>query len=176
MPKMRSDICLCHFLLLWVNDPVVVLGEMRRVTRRGGSVLVIAEPDYGGRIDYPPELAQLGMWQTASLRIQGADPLLGRRLAQMFIHTGFQLEEIGIIGGRWISSPSLDEWSSELEILRYDLGFLNQTSEMGKTSEELMSKDAEARARGDRILYVPTFFAWGRVINNYSSTGTPISI
>ena len=69
------DVTYCHFLLLWVDDPVQVLHEMVRVTRPGGAVLALAEPDYGGRIDFPEELTILGQWQRAALRQQGADPL-----------------------------------------------------------------------------------------------------
>ena len=70
-PNNCFDITLCHFLLLWVEDPAQVLSEMVRVTRPGGAVLALAEPDYGGRIDFPEELGQLGVWQTESLRAQG---------------------------------------------------------------------------------------------------------
>ncbi len=74
------DLVFCHFYLLWVADPLQALRELRRVTRPGGSVIALAEPDYGGRIDFPPELEMLASWQQASLRRQGANPLLGRRL------------------------------------------------------------------------------------------------
>ena len=59
------DVTYCHFLLLWVADPAQVLREMVRVTRPGGAVLALAEPDYGGRVDYPEELAILGKWLSA---------------------------------------------------------------------------------------------------------------
>ena len=68
------DVVYCHYLLLWVHDPMAVLAEMRRVTRPGGVVLALAEPDYGARIDYPPELEPLGVWQREALRRQGAAP------------------------------------------------------------------------------------------------------
>jgi ubiquinone/menaquinone biosynthesis C-methylase UbiE len=73
------DITFCHFLLLWVGDPFLALREMKRVTRPGGSILALAEPDYGARVDKPDELAVLGRWQTESLRRQGADPFIGIR-------------------------------------------------------------------------------------------------
>ena len=41
------DMVYCSFLLLWVKDPLEVLKEMKRVSR--GSVVCLAEPDYGGR-------------------------------------------------------------------------------------------------------------------------------
>ena len=57
------DLTFCHFLLLWVGDPLQALREMKRVTRPGGSVLALAEPDYNSRLDEPQTLAQLGCWQ-----------------------------------------------------------------------------------------------------------------
>ena len=68
------DITFCHFLLLWVRDPLQALREMKRVTRPGGSILALAEPDYNARVDKPDELASLGRWQAESLRRQGARP------------------------------------------------------------------------------------------------------
>src|SRR5665648_121045 len=49
-PARLFDVCFCHFLLLWVGDPVQVLREMHRVTRTEGAILVMAEPDYSQRM------------------------------------------------------------------------------------------------------------------------------
>ena len=62
------DVTLSHMFLLWMREPQRALAEMRRVTRAGGWVLALAEPDYGGRIDYPQELAALGRLQAGALR------------------------------------------------------------------------------------------------------------
>src|SRR5215208_5869128 len=80
-PNKTFDIVYCHFLLLWVNDPVQALLEMKRVAKSGGHIIAFAEPDYNARVDQPRELAQLGRWQAESLKRQGADPGLGARLA-----------------------------------------------------------------------------------------------
>ena len=93
------DLVFCHFYLLWVADPLQALRELRRVTRPGGSVIALAEPDYGGRIDFPPELETLARWQQASLRRQGANPLLGRRLAWLFHQAGLEQVEFRNPGG-----------------------------------------------------------------------------
>ena len=61
---------------------------MVRVTHPGGFVLALAEPDYGGRIDYPTELSQIGDWQKNALKQQGANPLMGRELRSIFSHAG----------------------------------------------------------------------------------------
>jgi len=69
----------CHFLLMWTHPAVEVLREMRRVVRPGGHVATLAEPDYGGRIDFPAELEALGNRQAERLGAQGADTQIGRR-------------------------------------------------------------------------------------------------
>ena len=73
-PRGFFDLTFCHFLLLWVSKPEQIVAEMRRVTRPGGSVIALAEPDYGGGIDYPEELAELGRRQAAAAREPGRRP------------------------------------------------------------------------------------------------------
>ncbi len=65
------DLVFCHYLFLWTRDPLQVLTEMRRVTRPGAVVLALAEPDYGGRVDYPPNSKPQGGLQAEALRAQG---------------------------------------------------------------------------------------------------------
>ncbi|MBU0511703.1 MAG: methyltransferase domain-containing protein [Chloroflexi bacterium] len=164
------DITLCHFALLWMNDPARVLREMARVTCPGGAVLALAEPDYGGRVDYPLELVQLGEWQTESLRRQGADPLMGRRLAGLFHGAGLQNVETGALGGQWIGTPDWEAWESEWAVLESDLdetcqvsGHPFQSESLKKTWQLLKALDKSAWQSGQRVLFVPTFYAWGRV-------------
>lgn len=153
------DLTLCHFLLLWASDPLRVVQEMSRVTRPGGAVLALAEPDYGGRIDYPPELETLGRWQTESLRRQGADPLIGRKLAGIFHAAGLQNVETGVLGGQWSSAPSAEEQDSEWRVLCSDAEWLFAEKQ---TSNELRQREAIACERGERVIFVPTFYAWGK--------------
>ncbi len=157
------DAALCHFLLLWVADPLQVLRGMARVTRPGGAVLALAEPDYGGRVDFPEELAALGAWQRESLRRQGADPLMGRRLAGLFHKAGLKNVETGVLGGQWSGVPDWEARESEWAVLESDL---TQTSETVSISEvqKLKALDRSATERGERVLFVPTFYAWGRVV------------
>ena len=154
------EVTLCHFLLLWAAAPLQVLREMRRVTRPGGAVLALAEPDYGGRIDYPQELAALGEWQRQSLRRQGADPLMGRRLAGLFHEAGLQTVETGVLGGQWPGFPDWEERESEWAVLESDLA---ERSPEPAPWASLKALDRSATERGERVLFVPTFYAWGRV-------------
>jgi len=151
------DIVYCHFLLLWVNDPLLALLEMRRVAKRGGHVIAFAEPDYTARLDEPRQLMPLGRWQAESLLRQGADPGLGARLADLFFKAGIQLLETGTIQ-KAMDEPSSEEWEIEWAVIESDLaGFVP-----GDEIQRLKTLDRQARARGERKLHVPTYFAWGR--------------
>jgi len=153
------DISCCHFLLLWVSNPQQVVNEMRRVTRPGGYVLAFAEPDYGGRIDYPAELELLGQLQERALQDQGAEPRLGRRLGAIFNQAGLQDVEYGLLGGQWRTADPDEGGELEREVLKHDLQGMIETSEL----EKLIQIEKAARQRGDRLLFVPTFYAWGKV-------------
>lgn len=157
-PDSTFDLTFCHFLLLWVKTPGQVLSEMRRVTRVGGAVLALAEPDYGGRLDYPPALEQLGRWQAESLLRQGADPQMGRKLAGLFAGSGLRQVETGILGSEWRES-TLMERSLEWDVLQADLAGHLPAQDI----EKMRKLDETAWRTGQRVLFVPTFFAWGRV-------------
>lgn len=157
------EISYCHFLLLWVDFPSLVLKEMTRVTRPGGVVMAIAEPDYGGRIDYPVILSQIGHWQVHSLQKQGADPLAGRKLLELFHHSGLIEIETGVISGQWISDQPMDDFESEWKVVKTDIEILNLSTTEMDLVHQLKEQDATARLDDSRVLYVPTFYAWGRV-------------
>jgi ubiquinone/menaquinone biosynthesis C-methylase UbiE len=155
------DLIICHFLLLWVKDPISVVREMKRLTRPGGYVLALAEPDYGGRIDYPFELEALGKMQHRSLRQQGANPLTGRQLNDIFFQAGFLNAQSGCLGGEWEQANSERQGASEWEMIEQD-----QMALADSLSQEqifrLKKLDQEARKKGTRVLFVPTFYAWGK--------------
>ncbi|MGZ9165734.1 MAG: class I SAM-dependent methyltransferase [Anaerolineales bacterium] len=151
------DIVYCHFLLLWVRDPLQALLEMKRVTKPGAPIIAFAEPDYSARVDQPGELVKLGGWQTESLKRQGADPGLGARLADLFFRAGIELIETGPIQNAG-HDPSADEWETEWAVIESDLAGLVTDDDLHK----MKKLDQQARARGERKLYVPTYFAWGR--------------
>jgi len=161
-PDKFFNLALCHFLLLWIKDPCRAVAEMRRVVRSSGYILALAEPDYGGRMDYPVELSALGKIQRESLESQGANPLIGRKLADIFKQAGLVDVQVGLLGGEWMGDFSADEWELEWAVFERDLACLPANPERIK-DKELKQLDLKARQRGVRILYVPTFYGVGRV-------------
>jgi hypothetical protein len=53
---------------------------------------------------------------------------------------------------------------SEWRMLAYDLTEeIGRSMEVRRKFEKLRQVEAAARQRGERVLFVPTFYAWGRV-------------
>jgi SAM-dependent methyltransferase len=155
-PDGAFDVVLCHYLLLWLTDPAQGLREMARVVRPGGVVLACAEPDYGGRIDHPPELARLGQLQAEALRRQGADPQAGRRLGGLFAAAGLEAT-VGVMAGQW-ERPSPEGLDAEWAMRRHDLAGMLTAEEL----DHLEEIDRAAAEDGRRVLFVPTLYAWGK--------------
>ena len=153
-PDQSFDIVYCHFLLLWVHDPLQVVREMARV---GRSVLALAEPDYSQRVDEPSALKLLGEWQTEALRRQGANPSFGAMLAETFYEAGIKLIETGPIQDQAVMR-SVEDWENEWAVIEADLKGIIQ----GKEIQKMKKLDEEARQQGKRTLQVPTYFAWGK--------------
>ncbi len=155
-PDGTFDVVFCHYFLLWVPDPLVVLLEMKRVTRPGGWVLALAEPDYAHRLDRPFFLAPLGRWQRRALQRRGADPDVGSRLSSLFWQAGLQVREAGLVRP-WERQEPADE--QEWAVLESDLEGLLPAWVL----RIMHYLEAWARRRGKRRLFVPTHFTLGQV-------------
>lgn len=149
----------CHFLLLWVRAAEIAVKEMARIVQPGGAIMALAEPDYGGRIDHPDGLVKLGILQAQALTSQGADPLAGRKLAGWFSAAGLLDIEYGVLGGQWTTAHHPDEWQMEWAVLEADLAGRLPEVELSA----LKQRDLAARLSGERLLFVPTCYAFGRV-------------
>ncbi|MEI6291164.1 MAG: methyltransferase domain-containing protein [Chloroflexota bacterium] len=154
------DISYCHFVLLWAKQPEFLLSEMCRVTKPGGYVIAFAEPDYGGRIDFPVELETSAKLQIEALRKQGADPGLGRKLPKLFVNSGLKNIEYGVIGGEWDLNSCRSDDFIESSVLREDLSGSVPIDEI----EKFLRLEKESREIGARVLFVPTFFAFGEAV------------
>ena len=152
------DAVYCHYLLLWVDDPRQVLREMRRVTQPGGVVIALAEPDHAARIDAPAPLDELGRLQTIALTTQGANIWMGRQLSHYFREAGLELIVSGMLGAEWSGSGQAQD-NLEWETLRSDLADLLSKDEFS----QYRAADRAAWEAGTRVLFVPTFYALGKV-------------
>lgn len=153
-PEQHFDLVFCHYLLLWVVDPAMVLLEMQRVLRPGGVLAVYAEPDYLGRIDLPAEAKPLWLLQNKGLARQGAKLDAGRQLYRDIHNLGLKDLEVGIYNAHWQESNAPD-LQSEAAILAGDL------TALGLPESEIQTYLAEWQALQARV-YIPTFYAYGR--------------
>jgi len=149
------DLAYCSFTLLWVKDPDNVIKEMARVARR--FVICLAEPDYGGRICHPKEIAELDGALIDSLIAEGADPFIGRKLAHMMYNAGLEVRS-GVHSGIWSPEQLKEEADAEWNSLARAVE--------GRVGIDALDRSRSAwdRALGDGslFLYNPVFYAIGR--------------
>ncbi len=89
-PDGAFDLVFCQCVLMWVPSLAPVVREVWRVLQPAG-VFVVFEPDYGGMLEYPPEIATRHLWE-AALRRAGANPHTGRMLPGLLSKQGFQVQ------------------------------------------------------------------------------------
>ncbi|MFW9904005.1 MAG: methyltransferase domain-containing protein [Candidatus Thorarchaeota archaeon] len=145
------DITLCHYFLMWVKEPLIVLNEMKRVTRMGGWIVCFAEPDYGGRLDYPAS----ELWEEVLLEsLSAEDPNIGRKLRFLFSKVGLQAE-VGLQSS--VLSPEVikDLHKAEFEKLAYFLGENSARLAQLKYILEKYPPD-------DMFSFMPVFFGLAR--------------
>ncbi len=154
-PAASFDVVLCHFVLLWVDDAAGAVREMARVARPGGAVVACAEPDYGGRIDWPD--LPLGRLQAEALRREGADPLAGRKLKEWFAGAGLNTE-VGVYPCLWDDAALRAEFAGEWRLMARTLAGLTSPEELA----HLKAADWTAIEAGARTVFMPMFYAVGR--------------
>ncbi|KAI0401287.1 ubiE/COQ5 methyltransferase [Xylaria palmicola] len=96
------DIAFCHQVLHHVHEPVAILKEMARVTKKGGLVAA-REVDYGALAWYP-ELPGLDKWEEIHMGVIGANgghPKAGRYVKAWAGEVGFASEDITFTWGIW---------------------------------------------------------------------------
>jgi ubiquinone/menaquinone biosynthesis C-methylase UbiE len=163
LPPDSFDLVHGRTLLVTVPEPAGVLAEMVRLAKPGGWVASL-EPDMEHSVCYPPLPAwdQLNEVFRAGLRRSGADPLIGRRLTELYRQAG--LEQIGVTAHAGVYPPGHSRRTLLLDLV----------SSLGHASAERGLADDRELTRLDRAvrqhladpntLMMPHLFfaAWGR--------------
>jgi SAM-dependent methyltransferase len=144
------DLVFCQFTFLWI-DARSAIKEIYRVLQSKG-MLVAIEPDYGGMIEYPPEIATRDLWLNALTRA-GADPCIGRKLPGMLEQTGFRIE-IDLLDRLMPPSPTRFVFLEELPL----------TGEEKSTLVQIETADA-ALATSAKAVHLPLFIIIGEKMN-----------
>jgi ubiquinone/menaquinone biosynthesis C-methylase UbiE len=156
---------LVHARMLLVNlpDPAEVASEMMRLARPGGWV-VSTEPDTEYARSYPPHPAfdRLCDIFTIVFRRNGADPWIGRRVAELFRQAG--LDDVQAEARVRMYPPGNSLRTILLDLVR---SMRPQALEMGLASTaELDELDMAARAHLDDphtvVISGLLFLTWGR--------------
>ena len=149
------DMAYCSFLLLWVDDPVKVLSEMKRVSRNW--IVCLAEPDFGARIDYPEQFTSVARIVEDGVRAEGGDPLIGRKLRSLFRTCGLDAD-IGIHPGVWGIDKLREESDAEWRYLELTA----QSNDDKAKLDELRPLWDQAMKNGSMFQFNPVFYAFAR--------------
>jgi SAM-dependent methyltransferase len=89
-----------HFVLMWTQNPSLVLQEIKRVLLPKG-VIIALESDYSGRIEnlpsYHPSIPKSSSILVKNLKKIGADPFIGHKLPGLFHDIGFAQIQFGVL-------------------------------------------------------------------------------
>ncbi len=163
LPSGSFDLVHARTLLVNVPRPAEVVAEMARLARPGGWVAAL-EPDSEYALCYPPHPAFLRIHEIflATSGRNGADPMIGRRVPELFRRAG--LEDVGVD-----VRPQMYAHGSSRRTVRLDLvrSMRSYAQELGLATEaELEELDTAARAYLDDpaavVLSGHLFLAWGR--------------
>ena len=138
------DLVLTQCTFLWIEDVATVGGEVARVLCPGGA-LVALEPDYGGMMEYPPNMATRDIW-IAALTRAGANPVMGRRLPSL-------LEASGMSVRVNFMSQLVPPAPERFQLLRT----LPLTDEEQTTLEQIEARDRSLGLGWKQVVHLPFF-------------------
>ncbi|CEQ39978.1 SPOSA6832_01534, partial [Sporobolomyces salmonicolor] len=109
-PDDSFDVVYCHQVLQHVSDPVRVLGEMRRVSKR---IVCAREADFETMTPHPADERDLlkrwkEMWYQVA-KAGGGQPDAGRRLKAWALEAGFAVDQVEVKAGS--TTPEVKWWS-----------------------------------------------------------------
>jgi len=141
-------------VLQYVDDPLVALCEMIRVTRPGGHI-VASEIDWDGFVmNFPGLDRNLYRWTTATISDGAGNGWIGRELRNFFLDAG--LEDVTTEGRVMINLDAgifLDDLAGRSMILLAHRG-----QENGREDAERLIADIEESSRNDRFFRSSTMF------------------
>ena len=163
LPSGSFDLVHARTLLVNVPEPAAVLAEMVRLARPGGWVAGL-EPDTEAAICYPPHPAfdRLCESFTVAFSRNGADPHIGRRMAELYRQAG--LEDVTVEARAGVYPAGHSRRTIRADLAR---SIRPQIIDMGLADErELDQLDAAVRKHLDNpdTVVIPHlyFLAWGR--------------
>lgn len=142
--KNSFDIIVTHYFFLWIKNLKKSFEELHRILKKKGSLIVFAEPDYGGLIEFPNSSLKDAL--CTNLRQEGADPEVGRKLNQYFPKK-FEVVERFCTSIPWISNINKED-------LMKELNFFSQIMKKEDFNPELLKESIELEKY---FLFLPVF-------------------
>jgi SAM-dependent methyltransferase len=157
------DLAHARTLLINVPKPEGIVAEMVRLVKPGGSIAVL-EPDVGISLCYPslPAWDRMSEIFRSTYAIDGADPLIGRRVAELFREAG--LVEVDLEARADLYAKDNSRRTSRPDLVR---SMRPKIVQRGLVSEQVLDEiDHAVRKHLDdpNTLVMPSllFLAWGR--------------
>lgn len=147
------DAVACQMVFMWVREPRGLAEESFRVLRPGGHLVVCAEPDYGGALEYPEACSIMGLI-AGHLYKEGADPMVGRKLLGLLPREKWDILDLQVHPlGSWNYEGGEEAARAQIARVQGELG--------GKVQKEVLARWAEhvrrEMAGGRCFLFVPHF-------------------
>jgi ubiquinone/menaquinone biosynthesis C-methylase UbiE len=163
LPAGSFDLVHARTLLINIPEPETAVAEMVRLARPGGWVAG-QEPDAGLSLCYPhlPAWDRINEIFQATYRHQGADPLVGRRLTELYRNAG--LVDIGVEVRAGVYPAGHSRRTIRLDLIRsmrpkimgFGLADERELDELDRTARDHLG---DPRTLMMSYLY---FLAWGR--------------
>ena len=150
------DVIVISFVLMWQPRPLLFLRKMKKLLKANGTLLILAEPDYGGRVDYPDELHFLREIFTGHiLRLKG-DPFIGRKLKALLSGAGW-LADVGLASDlNFPNGYDTAAWEKEWRFWQELAGLSD------RTVKRILKLEKDAARRQRRLVLFPVFCASAR--------------
>jgi ubiquinone/menaquinone biosynthesis C-methylase UbiE len=150
------DLIVLSFVLMWQTKPLRFLQKIKKLLSEKGTLLILAEPDYGGRIDFPVELDFLKEIFTRHIIRQAGDPFIGRKLKTLLAKSGWQTE-VGLASN--LNFPETYDpkiWENEWRFWQ-ELAGLSEG-----TVKKILRLEKNAARQQQRLVLFPVFYAIAR--------------
>lgn len=137
------DIVYAHQVLQHVADPVGLLKEMRRVSKR---LVAVREADRGSFVLHPHDdeglLKRFDELWSAVARAGGGEPDAARRLKSWALAAGFESKQVQVAAGS--SCPHVVEWGEIWAERTFNSGFATKAVELGLSTKDELERISKA--------------------------------
>jgi ubiquinone/menaquinone biosynthesis C-methylase UbiE len=163
LPGAAFDLVHARTLLVNLPDAAHVVAEMARLTRPGGWVVAM-EPDCDMYVCHPPHpaLDRLREIFLAAYLTEGADPFVGRRLAELFRQAG--LADVGVAAKADVYPLGHSRRAIRADLVRSMRSKLVDRGIAGEQELDDVDKAVRAHLADPDTLIMPAlyFLAWAR--------------